>query len=622
MISLKPPGRPEHQYTYTSTNLTESYIPPAVEDSAGATYYEYNLDGKLVKTILPDNSTIEVVYDSSDCSCAGAGKPAKIIFDRGETIFQYDSLTANLSQIITPEGDSLTFAYDGSLPTSIFYAGDVNGSVEFLYDNDFRVIEQRVNGSDPVSYLYNNDGSLTQAGDLSISYNTENGLMTGTSLGNVTTEYTYNNYGEVTDYIAKFGSEVLFQTVYTHDDLGRITRIVETVQGVTKTFDYSYDLAGRLIQVDRNDTTISVYTYDDNGNRLSHETPIGTVFGTYDDQDRILTYDNASYGYSANGSLRYKSVDSDTTWYTYDNLGNLISVLLSDDKQIEYIIDGNNRRIGKKVDGVWEYRLIYEGQLNPAAMLDATGNVIARFIYGSKSHVPDYMIKNGQVYRIVYDHLGSVRQVADISTGQVVQEIGYDEFGNVLYDTNLDFQPFGYAGGLYDNHTRLIRFGARDYDAYVGRWTAKEPMGFDGSDLNFYCYGKNNPLNMFDLYGLSVIDITYYRVMQIFVKNWYYVQLADLYAQRNKAWDKYGETDKYFHCMANCQSAKLGPKGIEAAKEISEFREWTDELRGKKGCDEDEIANEWGRNCPENETCENRCERYHSPIVDIIMKKH
>jgi hypothetical protein len=41
----------------------------------------------------------------------------------------------------------------------------------------------------------------------------------------------------------------------------------------------------------------------------------------------------------------------------------------------------------------------------------------------------------------------------------------YDEFGRVLSNTNPGFQPFGFAGGIYEVDTGLVRFGARDYDA-------------------------------------------------------------------------------------------------------------------------------------------------------------
>jgi RHS repeat-associated protein len=62
----------------------------------------------------------------------------------------------------------------------------------------------------------------------------------------------------------------------------------------------------------------------------------------------------------------------------------------------------------------------------------------------------------------------------------------------VLQDTNPGFQPFGFAGGIYDTDTKLVRFGARDYDAEVGRWTAKDPVGFEGDGSNLYVYVTND----------------------------------------------------------------------------------------------------------------------------------
>jgi RHS repeat-associated protein len=79
------------------------------------------------------------------------------------------------------------------------------------------------------------------------------------------------------------------------------------------------------------------------------------------------------------------------------------------------------------------------------------------------------------------DHPGSVRLVVDVSCGSVVQRMDFDEFGRVVLDTNPGFQPFGFAGGgLYDPDTGLTRFGARDYDPVVGRWTTKDPIRFAG----------------------------------------------------------------------------------------------------------------------------------------------
>jgi len=66
--------------------------------------------------------------------------------------------------------------------------------------------------------------------------------------------------------------------------------------------------------------------------------------------------------------------------------------------------------------------------------------------------------------------------------------------------------PFGFAGGLYDEDTKLIRFGYRDYDSYTGKWTAKDPILFAGGDSNLYGYVLNDPVNLVDVDGLLPFD--------------------------------------------------------------------------------------------------------------------
>ena len=72
------------------------------------------------------------------------------------------------------------------------------------------------------------------------------------------------------------------------------------------------------------------------------------------------------------------------------------------------------------------------------------------------------------------NYLGSVRLVVDTSTSEVALRLDYDVWGIVTNDTSPGWQPFGFAGGLYDSDTKLIRFGARDYDPSIGRWVSEE----------------------------------------------------------------------------------------------------------------------------------------------------
>ncbi len=425
---------------------------------------------------------------------------------RGTTSFSYHPTTGNLTTITAPDGGTLTYSYDGSLLTGTTWVGNVAGSVTRTYDNDFRITSESVNGANTVSFTYDADSLLTQAGSLTLNRSAQNGLITGTTLGSTTTSQSYNTFGELSQFTASQSSTTIYDAQFTRDKLGRITQKVETIDGVTSTYGYTYDQAGRLTDVTWDGTFTSHYEYDSNGNRLSDTSPGATFTGTYDAHDRLLSYGPYTYTYTANGELASKTDTStnETTTYQYDELGNLLRVMLPTGTQIDYVIDGQNRRIGKKVNGVLVQGWLYANQLNPVAELDGAGNVVSRFIYGTRANVPDYMIKGGVTYRIISDHLGSPRIVIDSATGTVIQRMDYDEFGNVTLDTNIGFQPFGFAGGLYDPNTGLVRFSARDYDVFTGRWTAKDPIRFGSGDTNFYEYVSTDPVNLLDPWGLIV----------------------------------------------------------------------------------------------------------------------
>ena len=120
-------------------------------------------------------------------------------------------------------------------------------------------------------------------------------------------------------------------------------------------------------------------------------------------------------------------------------------------------------------------------------------------------NVPDWMDYNGEKYVFIKDVRGSVRRVVNSKTGDVVQHKNYDDWGQVIESSNIHFQPFGFAGGLYDYHTNLTRFGKRDYDSIPGRWTSTDPIRFEGRDSNLYGYVMGDPINMIDPLGLASI---------------------------------------------------------------------------------------------------------------------
>jgi RHS repeat-associated protein len=106
---------------------------------------------------------------------------------------------------------------------------------------------------------------------------------------------------------------------------------------------------------------------------------------------------------------------------------------------------------------------------------------------------------------VVSDHLGSPRYVVNVAdSGDVPFSAEYTSFGEVA-GTGLDWMPFGFAGGLRDSDSGLVRFGRRDFDPEVGRWLGKEPLRFRG-ERNFYVYAYNNPVAFVDPTGLQGVD--------------------------------------------------------------------------------------------------------------------
>lgn len=497
LTSVTPPGKSAHGFSYNAVDEVESYTPPTVAGT-GATTYAYNLDRNLTMVTRPDGETIDYAYDT-------AGRVISVTIPGGSVNYAYDATTGNVTSE-ERSGEKIKYSYNGPLVSTSSWSGTVAGRVSRNYDDNFWASSQSVAGGSKIAFGYDNDGLVTKAGSLEIKRSSKNGLITGTTLGVATDSRTYNSFGELIGYTASISGTAIYSVQYTRDADGRVTAKTETINGTTNTYSYTYDQAGRLTSATTNSVT-DTYTYDTNSNRLSGTTSSGTSNGTYDAQDRLLTYGNASYTYTANGELASQKVGTQKTTYKYDVLGNLTAVTLANGTKLSYIIDAENERAGKEANGVLESGFLYDEDNRVVAQLNGSNQVMSQFVYGTGASTPDYMVNGGVTYRLFGDELGSPLLVVNSATGAIAELITYDEFGNVLSDSNPGFQPFGFAGGLYDQDTKLIRFGARDYNPAVGRWTAKDPLLFDGGDTNLYGYALNDPINRTDPSGLTIFRV-------------------------------------------------------------------------------------------------------------------
>ena len=493
---IKEPLGALHEFDYTEFDTLASYTAPDVGTGPATTSFDYNPRKQLSKITRPGSQTIGFAYDA-------ASRLTTRTVATGATTFAYHPTSGLLTTITAPDASTLSFTYDGAIPLGSTWTGTVTGSVTRTIGNDLRTESQSVNGADTVSFTYDNDGLLTAAGPLTLSHAAATGLLTGLTIDGIGETLGHNEFGEVTSVTVKNGASDLFAQQFRYDKLGRITQKSETISGTTTVFDYSYDTADRLSTVTKNGILSESYSYDKNGNR----TTANGVSATYDAQNRLTQLGSITYSYTAAGDLMSKTASGQATQYTYDGLGNLTTVALPDGTAVTYVTDGLNRRIGRNVNASLVQGFLYQDNLEIAAELDGNNNIVSRFVYARGRNVPDYMVKGGVSYRLLSDTNASVRVVVDSNTGVIVQQLDYDAFGQVTQDSNPGFQPFGFAGGLHDQLTKLDRFGARDYDAEAGRWTAKDPLLFAGGATNFYEYVANDPINRNDPSGTGSVKV-------------------------------------------------------------------------------------------------------------------
>ena len=146
---------------------------------------------------------------------------------------------------------------------------------------------------------------------------------------------------------------------------------------------------------------------------------------------------------------------------------------------------------------------------------DAEGKLgMTRYIYDASG-----TLKNKQRLYYLFDEIESVNAVTN-EVGLPVQYYIYDPWGNVVNTqddpiNNLTF--VGRYGGLKDWDTGFVQFQHRWYDAEVGKWISRDPIGVEGevnvyeySDTvgkpgssNLYNYSQNDPINRVDPEGLE-----------------------------------------------------------------------------------------------------------------------
>ncbi len=499
--SVKPPGRPAHLFDFTPADLLDTYTPPSTPSYSGVERdFQHDADRDFDTMTVRSATWADASFEPT------TGRLSSLSTTHDTLAYTYHP-TGQLASI-DGAAVGLSLGYDGPLLVSESWSGATSGGVGRTIDGLGELVDLDVTLSgrtQSFGFDYDVDGYPTEiatpSGTLSVESTPE---YTGYSLGSIVGIAYADAYGDAWGTQHQTRGPYFEAFVTARDRLGRATEIVEYRTGIgTRTLDKTvqYDSASRVKRVvDATAGVLDDHTYGANGNLSSIAGRAGTRSFTYNYDDQITS---AGYSYDGAGQL----ASSPRGTFEYDALGQLRSFVDSGTGvETTYEYDGLGRRVAVRVSGVVRQRFVYLDDLRPGAWEDVPGDRIGYFVYAVWAHVPDLVLwdhgRDGTINAVdqyVHDERGSVLAVVDRSSGAVRSLVDYETYGWPM-GTGIGYQPFGFAGGIWDAATETYHFGARDYDPWAGRWTTKDPSGFAGG-TNLYQYAYGDPINYIDIDG-------------------------------------------------------------------------------------------------------------------------
>jgi RHS repeat-associated protein len=501
--SVKMPNGQTHSYTFDAIGRATSYAPTtgakvtktfdgdglltAITQPGGGQTLQRSAGGRLNGETSPDGTATTFGYaagDGSDRIAEGArtGPGGR----EDQTVFGYDGplVTAKESRDAGGQYAKGVYSWDDRLRLQSIdlTSGADSRHIDIDRDDDALVTRQG-------PFTFDREGPAGEPSKIS-----DGDQKFALALG-------YSAQGTPSKRTTTFNGQPVFDTTITRDVSGRITKKVEksgSAAAVTFTYDYWPD--GELKSVVRNGaaTAAESYEYDLNGNRTSAKYGSAAAqAATYTPDDRMTARNGVAYAYDAAGRLATRGADT----FTYSDSGELLAAAVGG-RTVSYVYDSAGRRTARIENGD-RYRYIYGDPRRPLLVTAtrAPDGTFTTYDYGED----DLLIsleRAGHRFYVATDQVGTPRVVTD-DTGAVVKRLDFDAFGIPVSDSAPAFDlPIGFAGGIADSVTGLVRFGLRDYDPASGRFTARDPI-YQAGGPNTYAYVNSNPVDGRDPMGLE-----------------------------------------------------------------------------------------------------------------------
>ncbi|MCA9166385.1 MAG: PD40 domain-containing protein [Planctomycetales bacterium] len=409
----------------------------------------------------------------------------------GQTILlDYNSLDT-IRRITYANGSYLQFEYN-TVGQRTRRVDNTGFEVNYSYDELGRLATLKdVGGAMLVSYVYDDDGLLTQR-------NNGNGTFT---------TYTYDagQLIELANYAP--GGALNSNYRYTYDGFGQrdsMTLLDADPATLDGTTHYTYDAAGQLIVVTLPDNQVIQYAYDAAGNRIS-ETRAGTTT-TYaaDPLNAYTSIGDLRLNYDADGNLQAAASTDRTMNYEYDAENRLIRVS-SDELEIAYTYNALGQRDTITRDGETTYLLLDPLNVwSVAAENDADGARLTSYVQSFEYGLVGQVDAAGQMSYYDFDASQNTVGMTD-ELGRYINRYSYLPFGETQIIAAGVANPFQFAGqfGVQAHGDGLLDMRFRNYSPASGQFVSPDPAGLSAGDPNLRRYVGNSPLNQTDPLGLD-----------------------------------------------------------------------------------------------------------------------
>jgi RHS repeat-associated protein len=508
----------------------------------GVTSFSYDASSNVLDHIDARGHTTSYAYNAINQVTSVQDPLAK------QATFVYE-VGGRIAQRIDRNGQLQAMTYDpvGRVKTVKFGATAAHptafsSTIDNFWDVAGRLtlIVQRT-CTEPTTFL--NCGAATVTGVISRAYDSfDHMIQEVTPQGEV--DYTYDAVDRRTSMTIKNGDTVQPTITYSYDAADRLTTITQAagdinggqVQTVTlthdaaghrtrttlangATVDYSYDDAGKVTAIvykTSGGTLIGdlQYEYDASGRRSSMggslarmNLPAADVTdASYDAADRLLTWAGKTYAYDDHGNL-ISDGDSDYQW---DDHNRLASIRSGGSTIASFAYDCFGRRTSKTI-GSTTTGFVYDHHNAVQELLGATSaaGVKAHLLTGRVDEVFLRLEGNAGADRqsVLRDASGHTLALLDAAGASLVN-FTYEPYGVTTADATTSHAQ-QYSGRENDNPGNaqgLYYYRARYYMPGIGRFIAKDPIGWSSGQTNNYAYAGGNPISHIDPSGLDSMD--------------------------------------------------------------------------------------------------------------------